>query len=238
MDTDKGCTIFSDIPVSAAQTRVHLCQLMNIHFMILPDFMFVKKIRSEVFISILEELSNENVLWPELSEGSSLMLEYIRSTAQIEASKFSDILGVDRTRLYRGIKPGYGPPPPCEAVWTEHTHDAAAVLQELSEVYRKSGMIVSDEAKERPDYIGVELEYLSQLAVQEIEAWQSGNEDKARELLAKQYHFLIEHPGRWMPRFIEESLSMADTDFYKGHLSMLHSFLAHEQKRIDIIIKN
>ncbi|MCM1565674.1 MAG: molecular chaperone TorD family protein [Dehalobacter sp.] len=238
MNTDSESILFADECICAAQARAYLCHLMNIHFMGLPDLTFVEQIRSEDFISILEELSNENVLCPNLDVGASLMLGYIQSTAKMEAPELSETLGVDRTRLYRGIKPGYGPPPPCEAVWITCVRDATVVLQELSGIYRLSGMKVSDEAKERPDYIGVELEYLRQLAVQEIEAWKSSNEEKAKELLEKQYNFLTEHLCLWIPNFIEKALSMADTDFYKGHLSMLHSFLAHEQKRIDIIIKN
>jgi len=220
-----------------ARSRASFCAFVNAHFTTLPDPGFVERIRSEEIISALGALADDHVLHTDVTTGASLMLGYLRSTAHVEPSELSEKLGVDRTRLYRGLAPNYGPPPPCEAVWSRRSADTTVVLQELAAIYRESGMAISPEARERLDYIGVELDYQRQLALREAEAWQAGDDQKAGELLRRQADFLSEHMGQWVPPFIEKALSMAETDFYRGHLVMLRGFLAGEEERIQALLE-
>jgi TorA maturation chaperone TorD len=103
------------------------------------------------------------------------------------------------------------------------------VLKALADVYVAAGMAMSSDARERLDYIGIELEFLRMLALRELEAWEAGQEANAKSLLRQQSKFVGEHLVHWVPAFVERALTQAETDFYRGHMRMLLGFLDDEQ---------
>jgi len=211
-----------------ARARASFCVFLNVHFTTLPDLEFVGRIRECEFLCALDALAEDSCA-PEIAAGASLMAGFIRSTLNSSAAALSEMLGVDRTRLYRGVSPAYGPPPPCEAVWNGQTSDTATVLKALADVYVAAGMAMSSDARERLDYIGIELEFLRMLALRELEAWEAGQEANAKSLLRQQSKFVGEHLVHWVPAFVERALTQAETDFYRGHMRMLLGFLDDEQ---------
>ncbi|MGA2372546.1 MAG: molecular chaperone TorD family protein [Candidatus Korobacteraceae bacterium] len=211
-----------------ARARASFCAFLNVHFTTLPDLEFVERIRESEFLGALDALAEDSSA-PEMAAGASLMAGFIRSTLNSSAAALSETLGIDRTRLYRGVSPAYGPPPPCEAVWNGQISDTATVLKALADVYVAAGMAMSSDARERLDYIGIELEFLRMLALRELEAWEAGQEASAKALLQQQSKFVGEHLVHWVPAFVERALKHAETDFYRGHLMMLRGFLDDEQ---------
>ncbi|MFH0810978.1 MAG: molecular chaperone TorD family protein [Pseudomonadota bacterium] len=235
--TNEGAMSGHDL-AEMARARASILAFLNLHFTTLPDAAFVEHVRGQEYTAALEALAADDSLPADMTTGAGLMLGFIRSTAGTEASRFSDVLGVDRTRLYRGVSPTYGPPPPYEAVWSKRVTNVASTLQEIAGIYRQSGMVVSPEAKERQDSIGVELDYLNQLALREAEAWEAGQTKQARGLLEAQTAFLVAHVGDWAPAFVEKALTKAETDFYRGHLTMLRGFLASERDRVQALLED
>jgi TorA maturation chaperone TorD len=221
-----------------ARARASVLAFLNLHFTTLPDAAFVAHVRSQEYTAALEALAADDGLPAEMTAGAGLMMGFIRSKIDMETPKFSDELGVDRTRLYRGVSPTYGPPPPYEAVWGKGVTNVAATLQEVAGIYRLWGMVISPDAKERLDSIGVELDYLNQLALREAEAWEAGQAEQARELLQAQEQFLVAHVGDWAPAFVEKALTKAETDFYRGHLMMLRGLLASERDQIQALLED
>lgn len=219
-----------------ARSRAALFAFMNIHFNNLPDETFVKHIRSDNFSSALRDLQTDEILGTDTTTGAGMMQSYLRSTVDMDATELSNALGVDRTRLYRGLSPSYGPPPPYEAVWSKKERNVTAVLQMVAGIYQADGMAISPQAKERLDYVGVELDYLYQLAMREANAWDAGEKETASGLLQRQETFLREHLGHWMPLFVEKALTLAETDFYRGHLTMLRGFVLEEQERMRALL--
>ena len=218
-----------------ARARAALFAFLNMHFMNLPDQNFVNHIRSDNFRSALEDLQSD-ADESNLKTGAGLMLNHVRASSELNVNDLSNELGVDRTRLYRGISPSYGPPPPYEAVWTKKSPSVTAVLQAIAGIYKEDGMAISPDAKDRLDYVGVELDYLYQLATREAASWDLGDEEKARQLLDRQNIFLHEHLGDWLPAFVDKALPMAQTDFYRGHLIMLRGLVAEEQERLHALV--
>jgi putative dimethyl sulfoxide reductase chaperone len=214
-----------------ARARASMFAFLNIHFNNLPDQTFVKHIRSDNFALALKDLQGDETLGTDTATGAGLMQSYLHSTVGMNPTELSDALGVDRTRLYRGLSPSYGPPPPYEGVWSKTERNVTAVLQTVSGIYQADGMTVSPNAKDRLDYVGVELDYLYQLAMREAQAWDASEQEKASGLLARQDAFLSEHLGQWIPAFVEKALTQAETDFYRGHLMMLRGFLVQEQEQ-------
>lgn len=220
----------------SARARASLFAFLNLHFTNLPDQNFVKHVRDHNFRTALEELKETETDNTDLSTGANLMLNYLYSSSEMDAELLSNALGVDRTRLYRGISPSYGPPPPYEAVWLKRSQNVPLVLRTIAGIYQEDGMAVSPNAKDRLDYVGVEMDYLYQLAMREAQAWDTENEVQARQLLDRQDTFLREHLGEWIPAFVEKALTMAETDFYRGHLKMLRGFLTGEQDRVRALL--
>ncbi|MCL1851760.1 MAG: molecular chaperone TorD family protein [Peptococcaceae bacterium] len=205
----------------SARTRASFGSFLNVHFITLPDLGFVDKIRSAGFRATLESLASDQALPGDLSAGASLMLQFLDDNADVAAAELSNVLGKDRTYLYRGVNPKDSPPPPCEAVWSRSRPNVIELLQELTGIYRESGLALAENAGERLDYIGVEMDYMHRLAEKEAEAWQRGDEEAAEELLKQQEVFHSVHLGEWVPLFVKKALPAAKTDFYRGHLTMV-----------------
>ena len=159
-----------------------------------------------------------------------LMLNFLEKTRGMDLAKLTEKLGVDRTRLYRGVSKGYGPPPPYELVWSKNVEDFG-VLQTISRIYKEAGLEPSPDTKERLDYISVEMDFLRELAQKEVLAWNSGDGLSASHLLEMQRNFMNQHFGEWVPLFIEKAFEYVETDFYRGHLLMLRGFIK-EQKEL------
>jgi len=216
-----------------ARARASLSTFLNVHFIALPDAGFIQRLRDAEFMSALESLATMDA--GELAHGAALMRGFIASTMSTAPDELAQTLGVDRTKLYRGVSPTYGPPPPCEAVWDQRVTDATAALQALAEIYIAAGMGMAADARERVDYIGVELDFLRVLALRELDAWQSGDPDDARASLDHQAAFVHDHLAQWVPAFVERALTDAQTDFYRGHLTMLRAFILAENDRLQAL---
>ena len=221
-----------------ARARANFYAFVNIHFTNLPDMTFINHVRGSNFLDALDTLLHDESMPEDVTKGAALMRGYLDSTMPTEGAKLSEMLGVDRTRLYRGLSPSYGPPPPYEAVWSKTDKNVPNVLVTISGIYQQVGMAVSQDARDRIDFVGVELDYEYQLAMREAEAWQAGETEKATDLLKQQEMFMREHLGMWVPGFVEKALTMAETDFYRGHLMMLRGFLVAEEERMQVIMED
>jgi DMSO reductase family type II enzyme chaperone len=85
-------------------------------------------------------------------------------------------------------------------------------LADVAAFYRAFGMEVADSATERPDHIGMELEFMSLLAAREAYALEHQWDDADIALgHDAQKQFLREHLGRWSPAFARR-LARAATD--------------------------
>lgn len=218
-----------------ARGRAALCAFLNVHFTTLPDEPFVSHLRSEEFSQALTALAAADND-PEVAKGAVLMRGFLAANLKTAPAELSQTLGIDRTKLYRGVSPEYGPPPPHEAVWDKRVTDQVVVLKALADVYVAAGVGMAEQARERLDYIAVELDFLRVLAVREMEAWQAAKSEEAKLALGQQLTFVRDHLGMWVPAFVEKALPMAQTDFYRGHLAMLRGFLAAEQQRLEFLL--
>jgi Nitrate reductase delta subunit. len=210
-----------------ARARAAFSSFLTIHFNVLPDEKFVKQMRRKEISSMLELLPKDESVNEEISSGAALMYKFLKETSGDKPAELSEKLGVDRTRLYRGLAPTYGPPPPYEMVWSPKWQDVA-LLQALAALYRENSLTQSTEIIDRLDYLGVELEFIHALSVRETDAWDAGKTEKARSLLIDQQKFFYEHLESWVPAFIQKAMDFVKTDFYHGHLLMLKGFILEQ----------
>jgi TorA maturation chaperone TorD len=234
MDMMTDATLEAPALAQTAHARAAFYAFLSVHFTRLPDAPFVEQLRSPECRAMLAALVSDPDVENNLAAGADLMAAYLRATQGQPAAELAETLAVDRTRLYRGIAPDYGPPPPYELVWSK-TYRDITLLQELARLYREAGLALPLESTDRPDYLGVELDYLRALAVREAAAWEAGSlVGRAAALAARdlQRTFLDAHLGAWAPRYVDAVLAQARTDFYQGHLLMLQGFIASEQMEL------
>ncbi len=236
METANDAALNPQELASSARARAAFYSFLSVHFTTLPDPAFVERMRNGDVTLMLEALVNDEAAEADIVTGASLMRDYLNQTRGVETAELSQALGVDRTRLYRGVSPTYGPPPPYEMVWSKMWQDIS-LLQTLARTYREMGLAPSPDAAERLDYIGVELDFMRELALREAAAWESDTPATAAKLLEAQHAFMTEHLGGWPSAFVEKALEWAKTDFYKGHLLMLRGFVTSEQQELASLVK-
>lgn len=211
---------------AGARGRARLCGFLNLPFVAPFNTQMLAAYRIPEAAAILEALVEKSAD-SDMAAGAECMLAYLRNTAADDPLQVAETLGIDQTRLFRGISPEYGPPPPYEAVWSQGENETASI-QSLAEIYRQAGLEPADERPERPDYIGMQLEFLSTLALGEATAWEKQDGETALSLRLQQAGFLSQHLGVWGPAFIDKALAMARSAFFRGHLLVLRGFLAEE----------
>ena len=186
-----------------------------------PDADFVRNLRvisKTAFQQLLEESTQ-----PDLTEGISKMVAFIEETAGQAVADVEQTLAVDWTRLFRGVQAGYGPPPPYESVYRMRKNDPSLFLQGLVHEYASAGAKLENDTNNRPDYLGMELAFISFLAAGEAEAWQKGEREEAQKLAGVGKAFIQKHTAVWLGEFCQAALLEARTDFYRGFLVVLRS---------------
>jgi TorA maturation chaperone TorD len=212
------------------KARSSFCNFLTLEFLHLPDQDFVAKIQSPEVRAFLAGLAKDEDVHADIAEGAALMSSFLESNVNTPIDELSNLLGVDRTRLYRGVSPTYGPPPPYESVWNPAVSAANKFLAEIAAVYKADGLSLAEDAYERPDYIGVELAFLENLATKNLKAIKGGEDKKATKLAERQKWFIETHLVSWVPLFIGKALEFAKTDYYRGHLLMLRGFLLDQSE--------
>jgi len=213
-----------------SRARASFYAFLNIHFTHLPDERFSREMRGEGFRAALRGLERDHRVHPDIALGAGKMEAFFKETRDLDVRDLAERLGVDRTRLYRGVAPGYGPVPPYQALWTEKGEDLATLLQRISRTYAEGGFAFREGVHERVDYIGIQLDYLEQLVLKEISAREAEEASAVRMALDRQKAFFGAHVSPWVPDFVSSALTCARTDFYRGHLHMLKGFVEEERE--------
>jgi TorA maturation chaperone TorD len=169
----------------------------------------------------------------DMREGLRLIEGFIRDSQAKPVDELRTELGVERTRLLRGVKPGYGPPPPYESVYVGS--DRQPLMQAsvaVRQIYAEAGVELPEEVRDQPDFIGFELDFMRHLAEKEATAWTDADREQALRFLEQERAFLEEHITRWIPRFCEVMAQEARLDFYRGIARMTKGFVLDEAKKV------
>ena len=123
--------------------------------------------------------------------------------------------------------------PPYETEYgSAHIYQQAGRLADIGGFYRAFGLEVSEENPERLDHIGLELEFMSFLALKEAYALEHHGEEKADLCLEAQRRFLLDYLGRWTPLFLR--LLRKKGGFYGALAEVAEDFLGSERKGLGV----
>jgi TorA maturation chaperone TorD len=223
-----------------AEARSHVYQLLASVYNLLPNNDFVKMVVHQDVSALISSATGHcpasNLQQEELEQGIKVLELFQKHVGKVNRDELITRLGVDRTRLFRGLKRGYGPPPPYECVYLGgHTVMGEAAMQ-VKEMYSDSGYNTKLKGNEPPDYVGIELDFLRFLCDKEAEAWQADDQSKASDYRKKEYEFLRNHVVEWVPRFCKEVLTHARENFYQGIARLTEGFVLMEAERLQSMV--
>lgn len=141
-------------------------------------------------------------------------LDELRSALpRLEDARAIEDLAVEYTRLFGGLKEGYGLPPPLESA-ASGSLAAPEIPVVLAQRYAEAGFpsIVNGAP---PDHLGTELKFLAVLCYAEMRARESGQTAEAARSMELQRRFLRDHVNRWVPDRWRETASAAKESFYR-----------------------
>ena len=211
---------------NVARLRAEMFAFLAHMFNQRPDMEFVRRLR--VLGVNAFTFSPEEEITQEVSQGLQEMGSYLEVTSEQPEEYVEQDLGVDWTRLFRGIRPGYGPPPPYEGIYRDKEANPTDVLQSVMRVYHEHSVDVDEKAANRPDYIGIELDFMRHLNECEAEAWEGGEDRTAHKVHEAGKLFMINHLGRWAWKFCDLAIEEARTDFYRGFIRITKGVLNEE----------
>lgn len=142
-----------------------------------------------------------------------------------------EVLSVDHSKLFVGpfalLAPPYG------SVYLEGERKIHGdSTEDTLNWYGREGLNVK--IREVPDHIAIELEFMSFLISKEIEAWESGDKEKANLFLDKQKNFLNAHLGKWIVDFTELVECKAQMLFYKKLAQYTASFIKNDMEYLTL----
>ncbi|MDD2585802.1 MAG: molecular chaperone TorD family protein [Syntrophomonadaceae bacterium] len=99
---------------------------------------------------------------------------------------------------------------------------------EIARLYDEAGLALGEEFKLPPDHITLELEFMSYLIYQEIEALKSDNKDNEELALRLQKETMINHLGDFGLSFADKLQQHSQTPFFKTLSDILKQTIEYE----------
>jgi DMSO reductase family type II enzyme chaperone len=122
----------------------------------------------------------------------------------------------------------------------ETEYGAEALFQQPQEMgdlmgfYRAFGLTMNVEARERPDHVSCECEFLSFLALKEAYALEREDTAVLEETRKAERFFLRDHLGRFLPAFANKLGREATDGLYRALARLARGFIAAECARFGV----
>jgi TorA maturation chaperone TorD len=198
-----------------------------------PDEGFRDMFINPKFMDALNYMTENPDLPASMVDGLKSIKEYTSALRERPFDEALAELSVEHTRIFRGVKREYGPPPPYESVYVDDGRVMGETTVRIKAEYAKAGLAIPDSHKgEMADYIGLEMDFMRHLCSAEADAWLGGDFELAVQLKEDQARFLREHLQRWVPVFCETAISHALSGFYVGVLQLTKGFIEFEVTQI------
>ena len=210
-------------PAAAASARAGAYSFLALLCNQRPERSLVQRLRDLGVDGLVNAVDVGEAEGP-VRRGLQEMADFVLETAEVPDTEVQEILAVDWTRLFRGVRPGYGPPPPYEGVYTDG--DGLRAMHAVAHVYHTYGVTPAQGgAGNRPDYLGLELDFLRYACEQQALAYEQGEEEIVERWTEAERAFLTEHTAKWAPAYCERADGEARTGFYKGALHLIKGVL-------------
>ena len=122
-------------------------------------------------------------------------------------------LAPESIRLFGGLHPGYGPPPPYESAYVGGQSMGDVTLS-VVDAFEEAGMGSLDTSHGPCDHICSELKFMAALCVKEDEAWTANGAEAAVVWLNRQRAFLQAHILNWLPGWRSKVFEATDENYF------------------------
>ncbi len=207
-----------------AELRSRTYWFLSTLYLIRPDARFLRDLRLK-----LSEVSSK-------SDKLSELIKLIRESIEGDIQDLSERLAVEFTRLFRGIKKGYSPPPPYESVYRGEGRVMGETTLSVMKFYSEAGFGIIDENEGPQDYIGVELKFISMLCYKEMESWKNGKINEGKRYLELEKRFLKEHILQWIPGFCKIIENEAKEEFYVVVARLTEEFIKIDAGNLEVLL--
>jgi TorA maturation chaperone TorD len=221
-DDKSGLALLNDSAAQYAGQMASIFQFLANVMNRLPDASLIEDLRLMAKNGFPEDLPKMG-LGPSVRQGFYEISLFLDNLPQQSDQEVETTLAVDWTCLFRGVRPGYGPPPPYEGIYINRDRIGVETIQAVNSWYQKYQVGLSDQIQNRPDYLGFEFDFLRFLFEHEAVAWQKGDYKHAVNYHQDAMLFATEHIAGWVPLFVAAALPHAETGFYKGFLRIVEA---------------
>lgn len=212
-----------------AENRSRLYCFLGNFYIKKPDKTFIKELKSK--IRKIEKRSAGD-----LRESLAIVEDSLQGSNMEE---LSTQLMIEFTRLFGGIKKGYGPPPPYESIYRGERRVIGQVTLDVMQMYQNANFVFSDAYYTGPlDYLGVELQFMAFLCQSEMDAWKNNKDDEAKKYLELEKKFLKLHLLQIVPKFSKNVVQQATEKFYIGVVKLTERFTTMDVDNINFLLKN
>ncbi|NLC39011.1 MAG: molecular chaperone TorD family protein [Clostridia bacterium] len=146
-----------------------------------------------------------------------------------------DELRSDYTRLFIG--PNKLPAPPWESAYL---HEERLLFQKetlmVRRAYLKYHFLPKRYGHEADDHLGLELDFMYQLGLLALGAFQEQRFERYLSILHDQKDFLSHHLLKWVGEFSNDVTAHARTAFYRGMAKILKGFLTLDLAALDELL--
>jgi len=137
-----------------------------------------------------------------------------------------DELAIEYTRLFDTGSSG----PPCPLYGGLYGGARMKTMEEAVRFYNHFGLTLSEEQRELPDHLAMELEFLHYLTYREATALQAG--DDAGPYQRAQRDFIQRHPGSWIPKLCQRLEAEEAHPYFGALFACLADLLGWDAARL------
>lgn len=137
-----------------------------------------------------------------------------------------DELAIEYTRLFDTGSSG----PPCPLYGGLYGGARMKTMEEAVRFYNHFGLTLSEEQRELPDHLAMELEFLHYLTYREAETLQTG--DDAGPYQRAQRDFIQRHPGSWIPKLCHRLKAEQAHPYFGALFGCLEDLLSWDAARL------
>ena len=221
----------TELAVQTALTRAALYRLLA------KSFLYSTQEVHEFICSLAYEETLQEFLALHTEDNS--LQHYVDSFAEVRtqmtATDSRDMLEAEYNRLFAHL--GSAKCPPYETEFGhENVFQKTEAMADIAGFYSAYGLETSATDTERVDFISMELEFMSLLALHEAYAREHGERDHLEVCTDTQRKFLQDHLGRWVSVFSKILSNATASPFYTWLGRFTEYFIDSEARNLKVTL--
>jgi len=146
-------------------------------------------------------------------------------------------LMVEHTRLFRGIKKGYGPPPPYESIYRGERNVHGETTLDVIQKYTANGFDFGVYPGPK-DHIKIELLFMAYLAEQEKKARENADEQITQHIVQTQQQFLENHLLGFTQKLDIEIRKSTKNEFYSEISNLIKLYTEQDLETLNYVLQD